>query len=320
MKTSILLIAALLSVNSNADLKAQARREKSWQPIEIQLPEMAVPAATGYLTGSGWRIDQIAPELEVRSELISDYASGLGAAQFAKHCGRMGYGFATVRELGRKHKIVLRLPDWENAIEGVRGPQPMRIVKARSKVAFEAKSSTLVYGGIDPRLLERSVESQVQSQLDLLRTQGKIEVDITGHDYMACDFVSGQMHIGIEVVWDYPGAKLKRTPTLRAEDLAHAVEAARSGFAGGNSCQDAQILASAIFATSLNAATGKKIGEIGHGTYVSAFNGIYDHSACTWRKAGQVKLQEIAQEFDHLSEGRTQAPTRVLSRFSGVIQ
>ena len=321
MKRIYLIIATMFSLSLHADLKEEARQERSWRPLDIHISSMPAAAATGYLTSAGtWRIDQIAPDLEVRTDLISAYASGLGLAQFTKHCGRMGYGFAAVRELNRTHEIKLSLPEWETAVDRIKGPQPMRVLRARSKVAFEASSNTLRYANIDPHQLERSVETQVQNQMDGLRADGSVDIDIAGHDYMACDFVTGQMHIGVEVVWEYPSAKLKRTPALNPQDLTKTIEQAKAGFSGGRNCGENLVLASAIFATSLNSVTTKKIADIGPSTYLAAFNAVYDHPACQWREDRLINAKDIVQEFDLLSEARSQAPVRVLSRFSGVIR
>ncbi len=321
MKQIFLIIATLFSLNIHAVLKEPARQEKSWQSINIEIPSMLQPAATGYLTGAGtWRLEQIAPELQVTTELKSSYASSLGLAQFTKYCGRMSYGFATVRELNHRHIITLGLPDWKKAVDGAMGPQPMRILKLRSRLAFEPSSFTLRYGNIHPRHLEGSIESQVQDQSHKLRTEGQVEIDITGHDYLACDFITGQMRIGLEVQWEYPSAKLKRTPTLRSEDLSRTIERAKAEFKGDKSCHENLILASAIFANNLNSVTDRKIAEIGAPTYLAAFNAVYDHSACQLREDSSLNTKEIAKEFDLLSKELSQSSVVVFSRFNGVIK
>ncbi len=320
MKTISILLGLMFSFSANAELKEQAKNESSWKPIEIQLGDQA-RAATGYVTSDGrWRLEAIAPELEVRSSLQSSYAAGLGLTQFTKHCGRMGFGFSTVRELKRNHSIVLSLPAWNEAVNGVKGPQALRVLKVRSRVAFEAKSNTLMYGSINPREIERAIEAQVQSQTNELRTTGSIAIDISGHDYLACDFVAGTAHLGLEVVWEYPAAKLKRQPIIRAEEIAAIANEARSAYGGSGSCLDRVALSSAVLAVAMNSIAKRSVVEMGVDRYAEMFNAVYDTNSCKWRDGSAIQPAAVAKIFDVLSEENTQASVRVMSRFSGVIK
>jgi hypothetical protein len=318
------LIFALTSITASAsgDLQNRARTEKLWAPIEIRLPQNSEKVvATGFRTDNGrWRIDQMAPQVELRVDLTSPYAAGLGLNQFARQCSRIGYGFASVRMENRAHKLTLGLPKWEAAVDGVQGPQPLRMSKVRSRMSFDKNSNTLLYANIDPRIIERHIEAQVQTQIDNLSRQGSVDIDITGHDYLACDFITGAVQIGLEVQWEYASAKLQRQVVIKADDVQKAMLEAQTSFQSMDKCNDNLSLASALFSAALVSATGKRFKDFAPDLYVSSFNSVYDQSNCRWREAKLVNPVEVAAEFDQLSEGRMQSIVLILSRFSGVIK
>ncbi|MGE0763881.1 MAG: hypothetical protein AB7N80_11435 [Bdellovibrionales bacterium] len=324
MNIKLIFFGLCLSVVAKAvpDLRGQAQDQRRWAPIEVRLPENPEQVvASGYLTTKGtWRLNQIATQIEVKAGLISTYASQMGLSQFTKLCGRLGYGFAAVREMNRPFKLRVRVPDWSHAVAGLDGPQEIRLLKVRSRLAFDAQSNTLLYANLDPRKLERWVEAQVQAKIDELRARGEIVIDIQGHDYLACDYIAGTAHLGLEVMWEYPAAKIKRQPTLGEEDLNAVFSRAKAQYSSQSSCPDSLILSSAVLTASLTSMTRKAVDEVGMQSYLALFNAVYDSSACRWKDGRDVHMTEVAQEFDQLSEEKKQVTTKVFSRFSGELQ
>lgn len=324
MKKYLLFIGAFLSSASGygQSLRERAREEKLWTPIEIRLnAESDQVAAYGHLTpNKTWLIEQIAADIDIPAHLTSPYAANLGLYQFNRHCNRVGLAFPAARELNRKHRITLTLPNWEAAVTGAKGPQAMRLLKVHSRLGFEPKANTLLYAKIDPRIIERSIEAQVQAQFNLLRQQGSIEIEINGHDYLACDYVQGLTHIALEGVWELAGAKLKRAPVVRASELESALQEVKTNYMSTNNCTNNLIVGSALLTTSLNSVSKKTVAELGVEAYLAFFNAAYDVKKCEWRESSQINFTENAAEFDVLSEQTQTITSRLFSRFNGVIK
>lgn len=334
MKKSLLILMVLAAAASSAaDLKARAREERSWLATELRLEESAdQTVGKGYVTNNQtWRIESLAPQMEVTAPLTSKDASEMGIERFNRLCRKMGYGFIAAREQQRPQKLTLRVPDWKLAPAGdvhlrtikdayplsVAGNAP-RIVQVRSRVAFDDKANTLLYSNLDPRVIERLIEIQVQSQIDKLRSHGAIEIDIRGHDYVACDYTLGLVRVALEVIWEYPAAKLKREPTVAAGDIQQAISSSKAIPLEGD-CTTKGQTASGILSVNLNQATHKTIPEMGTATYLTLLNAIYDQNQCRWREQG-IDVSALASEFDALSERLVQNSVVVFTRFNGVVQ
>lgn len=327
-----ILLSLISAATQAADLKDRAREERLWSKTEMRISDSPNQiAGSVFITpNQSWRIDNIRGELELSAPLISRDAAEIGTERYLRLCRRMGYGFVAAREHQSPHKLTLRIPNWSLSPSGdvtidvpssnrllTLPANPLRIVSIRTRIAFDPKANTLLYSNLDPRVIERLIESQVQNQADQLRVEGRINIDIRGHDYVACDYAQGLMQIALEVVWEYPAPKLARQPTVSATDLQKALNIAKSTPLEG-SCPERNTLASAFLGYSLGSLLKNTVWDMGRGTFQSLFNAVYDQNLCRWRDS-IGDFSALSAEFDVLSERLIQSSAVVFTRFNGEV-
>lgn len=320
MKKMIFAFFITQSAFAAPSLLERARQEESWNEIEIQLPGNQGVSATGYATHNGdWRLSTIAGELEMASALRSEEAVRQGLSTFKKYCDRWKHGFVALREENRKHSVSLRLPNWEQALTGHKGPQTMRLTKLRTVLKTNPDSYTELYSRLEPQVLERQIDAQVQAGIETLKRGEALEIRIDGHDYLACDFVAEQAQIGLDVTWEFASAKLKRQPTIGVEDVMGMARKLRGVSLEGVTCEDRAYIAGGLVGTGMEVGLRRSLNEM-LPQFLSYARELFDKQRCDWRDANQVNWASLANEFDRFSEERATASTRVLTHFNGVLK
>lgn len=300
-------------------LRERAVRESTWKPIDLAIPGLK-GEIKGVRTDDGQvKLDYLDGVIESQTALVSKvFERYSGKAQYLKDCKANINVFPSLRAI--KIPYQLNMP--------ILGPNPVNGFTTKMpsieffKVQVAATPGALVFqsGDLDITKLEKDIQFQLEKNQKDIESTGRITLDLSGLDDVACDLVAGDLTLNVQTRIHYSAPRLHRTPRLSEQDVRALFEHVQHGWAPGTQAQRNLVLGSVRLGQAMENRAGNAL-ALEDWEIVRLHGQFFEPTNFTLISLSVADYPRVATEMDWFDERSTYSTpvyhTAVISPFSG---
>lgn len=224
---------------SPRNLWPEADRQARWPRVKLEVPGVE-GVVTAYVTdGKELRLDRFDGPMRSAATLDSSifglfktkesFAANChmivpAIEQFRKKQNRFTAEIAAIPLSGAFYSVAYE----DGRRETLRGPlnAPERANWFKASV-FPSPGAVVLKTGLDLEAVEAGFVGQLEKQAESILKTGKIALDLTALDDLACDLLAGRATLEVTVNSHYPKALLSRAPLFQADEIEKLHEGAK---------------------------------------------------------------------------------------------
>jgi len=295
------------------NLWVDAEAEKHWEDVTVLVPGLEGKISGVMTNGRKLRYDNFSGPFRAKGKLESSLWSGFfsSADKFKRDCHLIGGIIERERE--KNHSFALSFPvvphgssfltvvRQHGGQNELRGPDNKFEPIGFFKVDFETNGAAMVLATrLDLEAVKYKIMGQLNSRKESIARDGRVELDLSGLDDLACDMLNNRVKINVTINSIYSSAKLARTTLFSPTEIERIYADLAKRNAEMESGTDPKIMMPAYLSVSLKQ-NNREIDQLAGWEFQRLYTFLVDRSSGRPLSIPNSSWNEISSNMDRLS-------------------